>query len=57
MSDTKPNIYDSPNTVVIDGNQLTVLPKIQELVPFIEEYVLREQENKGIFEQIQDSVL
>ena len=42
-SDTKPNIYDRPNTVVIDGHKLSVLPLIEELVPFNVESVLREE--------------
>ena len=51
-SDTKPNIYDRPNTVVIDGHEFSVLPPIQELVPFMIEHVLREEGDKEIFKNI-----
>jgi hypothetical protein len=51
-SDTKPNIYDRPNTVVIDGHEFSVLPPIEELVPFIVGNVLREEANKEILQNI-----
>ena len=46
LSDTKPNIYDRPNTVVIDSHEFSVLPPIEELVPFIFENVLREKRTR-----------
>ena len=51
-SDAKPNIYDRQFTVVIDAHEFSVLPPIDELVPFMTEYVLKEEGDKEILQQI-----
>jgi hypothetical protein len=42
-----------PNTVVMECQEFSVLPPVMELVLFIVENVLREQENKDLFQQIE----
>ena len=51
-SDTKANVYDRPNTVVMECQEFSVLPPVEELAPFIVENVLKEPENKDLFQQI-----
>jgi hypothetical protein len=51
-SDTKANVYDRPNTVVIECQEFSILPPVEELAPFIVENVLKEPENKNLFQQI-----
>ena len=51
MSDTKANVYDRPNTVVMECQEFSVLPPVEELAPFIVENVLKEPENKDLFQQ------
>ena len=51
MSDTKANVYDRPNTVVMECQEFSVLPPVEELAPFIVENVLKAPENKDLFQQ------
>ena len=48
QSDTKANIYDRPNTVVIECQEFATLPPDEEVVKFIYEEVLSDQENKDL---------
>ena len=45
-------MYDRPNTVVIECQEFSILPPVEELAPFIVENVLKEPENKNLFQQI-----
>jgi hypothetical protein len=49
QSDTKANIYDRPNTVVMECQEFATLPPDEEVVKFIFEQVLSAQENKDLF--------
>ena len=52
-SDTKANIYDRPNTVVMECEEFSVLPPVGELVPFIVENVLKEPLDKELFTKVE----
>ena len=52
-SDTKANIYDRPNTVVMECEEFSVLPPVGELVPFIVEHVLKEPVDKELFTKVE----
>ena len=52
-SDTRANICDRPNTVVMECEEFSVLPAIGELVPFIVENVLREPQDKELFTKME----
>ena len=56
-SDLKVNICDRPNTVVLDCHEFSVLPPDEELVHFIYEQVLKEEEDKEIFQQVESLFL
>ena len=51
-SDTKTNIYARPNTVVMDGQEFSILPADEELAEFIHNHVLPPDE-KALFQDIQ----
>ena len=48
QSDTKANIYDRPNTVVMECQEFATLPPDEEVVKFIYGEVLSAQENKDL---------
>ena len=52
-SDTRPNIYIRPNTVVMECGEFSVLPPDEEVVDFIYEQVLTEADNKALFQQVE----
>lgn len=52
MSDTKANVYDRPNTVVMECQEFSVLPSVKELSPFIMQKVLAGPGNEEIFQHI-----
>ena len=49
QSDTKANIYDRPNTVVMECQEFVTLPPDEEVVKFIFDQVLSAQDNKDLF--------
>ena len=50
-SDTKANIYDRPNTVVMECQEFSILPPEEELVDFLHENVLPE-DDKSLFTKV-----
>ena len=50
-SDTKANIYDRPNTVVIECQEFSILPPEEELADFLHENLLPEGD-KALFAKI-----
>ena len=51
--DARANVYERPNTVVIECQEFIVLPQEHELTVFLYEQVLKEHENKKVFTEIQ----